>query len=334
MLSKEKKQELEARIRGFVGKPIGPPLTGRDPVNEPMIRQWCDATGDTLPSYLDADAAKAGVHGGIVAPPAMLDAWTMRGFEMHKGYDQPVDEQQRLHKILSDAGYTGVLGTNVEQTYTRYLRPGDEVTAEMVIAEVSEEKATSAGIGYFISTRTTFTDQRGEEVGSMTFRVLKFIPSPSETQSQAASSEGAAEAQPARPGRIKPPMGHDNGWWWEAVAEGRIPIQRCSGCQKLRHPPAPMCPHCGSMEWDSVTASGRGTLHTFTVIRYPQFPGYEFPIIAALVDLEEGTRLMSSIVDCKPADLQIGMALQGFVHEEEDGFRLPVFRRAGPLEDA
>ncbi len=324
MLSKEKKQALEARIREFVGVPIGPPVTGRDPVNEPMIRQWCDAMGDTNPSYLDEDAAKAGVHGGIVAPPTMLDAWTMQGFEMHRGYDEPSNEQQRLHQILTDAGYTGVLGTNVEQTYTRYLRPGDEVAAETIIAEISEEKATGAGIGYFITTRTTFTDQRGEEIGWMTFRVLKFIPG----QPQAAASDGADEAAAARPGRIQPPMGRDNGWWWEAVAEGRIPIQRCSGCQKLRHPPGPMCPHCGSMEWDSVTASGRGTLHTFTVIHYPKFPGYEFPIIAALVDLEEGTRLMSSIVECKPADVQVGMALQGFIHEDEDGFRLPVFRPA------
>jgi len=84
----------------------------------------------------------------------------------------------------------------------------------------------------------------------------------------------------------------------------------------------------GSMKWDSITASGRGTLHTYTVIHHPQFPGYDFPIIAALVDLEEGTRLMSSVVECKPADLQIGMALQGFIHEDEDGFRLPVFRPA------
>ena len=132
MLSKEKKQALEARIREFVGVPIGPPLTGRDPVNEPMIRQWCDAMGDTNPSYLDEDAAKAGVHGGIVAPPTMLDAWTMQGFEMHRGYDEPSNEQQRLHQILTDAGYTGVLGTNVEQTYTRYLRPGDEVAEPAV----------------------------------------------------------------------------------------------------------------------------------------------------------------------------------------------------------
>ena len=82
------------------------------------------------------------------------------------------------------------------------------------------------------------------------------------------------------------------------------------------------------MEWDHVAASGRGTLHTFTVIRYPQFPGYDFPIIAALVDLEEGTRLMSSIVGCDPADVRIGMPLVAEIHRDEDGFALPIFRPA------
>ena len=129
-------------------------------------------------------------------------------------------------------------------------------------------------------------------------------------------------------GRIKPPMGHDNAWWWEEVAKGAIPIQRCKGCGKLRHPPRPMCGDCGSLEWDHVAASGRGTLHTFTVIRHPQFPGYEFPIIAALVDLEEGTRLMSSLVGCEPAQVAIGMKLVGEIQRDEDGFALPVFRPA------
>jgi uncharacterized OB-fold protein/acyl dehydratase len=322
-LTPEQKQDLERKIRAFVGKPIGPPRSGRDPVNEPMIRQWCEVMGDANPVYWDAAAAKNSVHGGIVAPPTMLQAWTMQGWEMRLGYDEPRNEEHRLHKILTEAGYTGVLGTDTEERYTRYLRPGDEITASTVIAEISEEKATGAGVGYFVTTRTTFTDQSGAEVGSLRFRVLKFIPS----QPRPAASEGAAAAT-AKPGRIKPPMGHDNAWWWEQVAQGTIPIQRCKGCRRLRHPPRPMCGECGSMEWDFVAASGRGTLHTYTVIRHPQFPGYEFPIVAALVDLEEGTRLMSSLVECEPAQVKIGMKLEGFIQRDEDGFALPVFRPA------
>ena len=325
MLTADEKKALEATIQEFVGKPIGPPFTSRDPVNEPMIRQWCDAMGDTNPAYLDAGYAEKSPHGGIVAPPVMLDAWTMQGWEMHVGYDEPTNEEQRLHKILTDAGYTGVLGTDTEQEFDRYLHLGDVVTATTIIESISDEKATGAGIGYFITTKTTFTDQNDEQVGWMNFRVLKFIP---KDAPQPAASSGGGEAEAYVPARIKPPMGHDNAWWWNEVAKGRIAIQRCKGCQELRHPPRPMCPSCRSMEWDSVEISGRGTLHTFTVIHYPQFPGYEFPICAALVDLEEGVRMVSDVMDCKPEDLEIGMKLQAYVHEDDDGFKLPLFRPA------
>jgi uncharacterized OB-fold protein/acyl dehydratase len=320
-LSAEEKKALEARIRAFVGKPIGPRVTGRDAVNEPMIRQWCDAMSDANPVYLDADAAKQSPFGGIVAPPMMLDVWTMQGWEMHKGYDEPQNEEHRLHKILTDAGYTGVLGTDTEQAFHRYLRPGDTVSAEAVIEQISEEKSTGAGVGYFITTRTRFTDQRGDEIGWQTFRVLKFIPK------EAPRAAAPAGAQPAKPTRLKPPMGHDNGWWWTAVAkENVLPIQRCTGCRKLRHPPRPMCDACGSLAWDHVAASGRGTLHSFTVIHHPQFPGYEFPIVAALVDLEEGERILSNLVGCDPKQVRIGMRVQCFIHADDDGFKLPLFR--------
>ncbi|MBJ22594.1 MAG: hypothetical protein GY910_18720 [bacterium] len=323
-MSDEKKKALEAEIRSYVGKAVGPAVTGRDPINEPMIRQWCDAMGETHPAYLDSEAAKETVHGEIVAPPTMLQAWIMEGWEMHEGYDEPKNEQQRLHKLLADNGYTGVLGTNTEENYTRYLKLGERVKSLTVIDEISEEKATGAGIGYFITTKTVFENQDGEDLGSMSFRVLRFKPA----NPQPVSSEGGGEAAVVqKPSRIKPPMGHDNGWWWTRVAEdGVIPIQRCTGCQKLRHPPRPMCDACGEQRFDSIDASGRATVHTFTVIHYPQFPGYEYPMISVIVDLEEGERMASTLIDCKPEDVKIGMAVEAVIQEDEDGFKIPFFK--------
>jgi len=323
----EKKRALEAAIHDFVGKPIGPPATGRDPVNEPMIRQWCDAMGESHPAYLDADAAEETAHGEIVAPPTMLQAWVMDGWSMHEGYDEPKNEQQRLHNLLAQNGYTGVLGTNTEENYTRYLRLGERITAQTIIQEISEEKATGVGLGYFITTMTHFENQDGDALGSMMFRVLRFKPA----ESQAAASDAATAdaARPQKPSRIKPPMGHDNGWWWDRVSEDEIiPIQRCTSCQKLRHPPRPMCDGCGSQGFDSIAASGRATIHTFTVIHYPQVPGYEYPIIAIIVDLEEGERMASTLTGCKPEDVSIGMAVEVVIHEDEDGFKIPLFRPA------
>jgi hypothetical protein len=131
-----------------------------------------------------------------------------------------------------------------------------------------------------------------------------------------------------KPSRIKPPMGEDNGWWWEQVAHDKLPIQRCAGCGILRHPPRPMCDACRSLDWDSVEASGRGSLASFTVLHHPQVPGYEYPLTIALVDLEEGTRIVSELVDCEREAISIGMALEASIHEDEDGFKLPVFRPA------
>lgn len=128
------------------------------------------------------------------------------------------------------------------------------------------------------------------------------------------------------PSRLKPPRGHDNAWWWDEAARGTLALQRCKPCQKLRHPPRPMCDACGSLEWEPVPASGRGTLHSFTVIHHPRFPGYAYPIVVALVDLEEGPRMLSNLVGCKPHDVRIGMGLRAEIQTDPDGFRLPVFR--------
>ncbi|MEM0952732.1 MAG: Zn-ribbon domain-containing OB-fold protein [Pseudomonadota bacterium] len=126
-------------------------------------------------------------------------------------------------------------------------------------------------------------------------------------------------------GRIKPPQGHDNAWWWEMADQGKLGIQRCTNCGALRHPPSPMCNQCQSMDWEPIESSGRGTICSFTVLRHPQFPGYEYPLIIVLIDLEEGTRLTSQLVDCDPAEVSFGMPVEMRIQEDPDGFKLPVF---------
>jgi hypothetical protein len=131
-----------------------------------------------------------------------------------------------------------------------------------------------------------------------------------------------------QPSRIKPPLGHDNAWWWQQAAEDKLVIQRCSSCQTLRHPPRPMCSECRSMEWDFIESCGRGTVNSFTVLHHPQFPGYDYPLTIILVDLEEGTRLTSQLVDCDRKDVEFGMAVEMHIQVDADGFKIPVFRPA------
>jgi uncharacterized OB-fold protein/acyl dehydratase len=319
----KEREALEKQIAGFVGLEIGAPDVAKDVVNEAMIRHWCDAMGDANPVYADADVAAGTVHGGVVAPPTMMQAWILHGLDMALGEDDPNDKQKALHRIFDEAGYTGVVATDCEQEYTRYLRPGDRVTGVTVIEDVSEQKATGLGIGYFINTRTTFSDEKGEEVGWMTFRVLKYQPGDSP---QAATEESSSAS--AAPQRLRPAQGHDNAWWWDGLARGEILIQKCSSCGELRHPPRPMCPHCQSTSWDFIATAGAGTIYSYVVIRYPEVPGYEYPLVIAVVDLEEGTRLVANVEGCTPDDVSIGMPVQAFVEDVGDELKLPIFRPA------
>ena len=109
------KEELEKRLRAYVGIEKGPPQIARDAVNEPMIRHWCDAMGDANPVYLEPEVAKRSAHGAIVAPPTMLQAWILPGIEVARPSEGPLDNEQELHKLLSDHGYTSVVATDCEQ---------------------------------------------------------------------------------------------------------------------------------------------------------------------------------------------------------------------------
>ena len=130
--------------------------------------------------------------------------------------------------------------------------------------------------------------------------------------------------------RIKPALGHDNAWWWEHVQQkGTLGIQACRQCQQLRHPPRPMCSECHSLDWDVIPATGKGTICSYTVLHHPKFPGYDYPLIIALIDLAEGIRYTSQIIDCEPDQVDFGQSVEMVIHTDPDGFVLPVFRVVG-----
>ncbi|MBW2292977.1 MAG: bifunctional MaoC family dehydratase/OB-fold nucleic acid binding domain-containing protein [Deltaproteobacteria bacterium] len=315
------REAFEKKLEPYVGIEIGIEEVGRDEINQAMIRHWCEALDNRLPVYQDQEAAAKSIHGEIVAPPTMLQAWILPGMEMATGDPDPNDKQKELHRLFDSVGYSGVVATNTEQEYVRYLKLGDRVRALTVIESISEQKATGLGIGYFIDTRTTFRDERDEVVGWMTFRVLKFEPG--EQPATAASDSGAAAAKPVR---IRPALGHDNQWWWDGVAAGHFLIQRCEDCGVLRHPPRPMCGECQSVRFDSVPSTGQGSVYSYVVIHYPEVPGYEYPLTVAVVDLEEGVRFVSNVVDCAPEDVEIGMQVQAEIREMDPEFKMVVFK--------
>ncbi len=324
-MTPEEKKAFEEELYSWVGRETAPPTPALDDVNEAMIRHWCEVMGDHNPVYTNKEFAAQSSKKGIIAPPTMLQAWSLEGFPMAFERDAAeLDGQRRLHAFMGEHGYTAVLGTNCDQEYFRDLRPGDKVIAHTVINSISEQKATAMGIGYFIETKTTFTDQHNEPIGSMLFRVLKFIPA-----QQAAPVEAGKSSAPAKPTRIKSVRGHDNGWWWNELEQNKIvPIQRCKSCQTLRHPPRPMCGECQSTEWDFIASSLKGEVFSFVVLHYPEIPGYDYPLVCAVIQLEEGTRIVSNIIGCKPGDVTIGDKVIGEVVEVDKVSTLPLFKLA------
>ena len=133
--------------------------------------------------------------------------------------------------------------------------------------------------------------------------------------------------------RPAPILTDDNAVFWDAAREHRLVAQRCASCRRLRHPPRPMCPRCRSLDIDVVELSGHGTVYSFSIIHYPPTPFFDYPVLAVLVDLDEGIRLVSNLVDVDPETID-GTWLVGarvtvdWVRADGDA-ELPVFRLVG-----
>ena len=170
---------LRTRLEAYVGKPMtaGAPSVAPDPVNLAMIRHWVDAFDDQNPVYLDTAAAVTTRFGEVVAPPAMLQTWTMarpivQGLAERGGSAQPMGDN--VLTALDAAGYTATRATNSDLEFDRYLHLGDQLSATTVLESISEEKVTALGTGFFVTWVSTYTDQYGDAVGRQRFRVLKF----------------------------------------------------------------------------------------------------------------------------------------------------------------
>jgi uncharacterized OB-fold protein len=129
-------------------------------------------------------------------------------------------------------------------------------------------------------------------------------------------------------GRPRPIVTEDWKFFWDAVSESRLVVQRCAGCQVLRFPPLPICPECRSFEWDVAEMSGRGVIYSFVLPRAPILSYMPRDYVVALVELVEGPRMVTNIVEADPADLEIGTAVELCFEDLDDGTRLAQFRPA------
>jgi uncharacterized OB-fold protein len=129
--------------------------------------------------------------------------------------------------------------------------------------------------------------------------------------------------------RAMPAITPETRHFWEGTRAGELRLQQCSACGHIYFPPRPFCPQCAAQDVRVIRASGRGTLYSY-VIHHRPVPGFVPPYSIAVVELEEGPRMMSNIVevDQTPEALQLDMPLEVVFERLSDEISLPLFRPA------
>jgi uncharacterized OB-fold protein/acyl dehydratase len=282
------------------------PRGGRHPVNQPMVDHWLDAIGDKNPIYVDEIAATAAGHPGVVAPPAMIQVWTMMGLGGVRPDDDPLG---KILELFDEAGYIGVVATNCEQTYHRYLRPGEEVSVAAELTDVVGPKQTALGEAFFVTQTITWYsgDDVNDPVAEMMWRIMKFIPL-EKGEAQASTVSTVPEGLDAD-SAMRPASSKDTKFFWDGVNAHELRVQkRPDG--SLQHPPVPALWADKEATTDYVVASGKGTVFSFVVHHAPKVPGRTLPFVIALVELEEGVRMLGELRNVDPVSVEIGMPVR------------------------
>jgi uncharacterized OB-fold protein len=310
--------DLLTRLQSYVGK-RGPVQIARHPVTSTAIADWCDAIGDTNPVYVDEEVAAKSRHGGLVAPPATLDIWDRPGLPAQPRFRPPEkppaeDPRSGVLRLLDEAGFVGVVAVNSELEIVRYLRPGDLLQNVQVLEDVSPEKQTALGVGRFVTTRQRYETSDGEHVGDLLFRILKFKPGTGTAPASPAEPGGPApDANPAM--RPRPGINRDNQTLFDGYRAHELRVPTCKDCGRQFFPPLPRCSRCGSFDIGYTVSAGRGTVYSHTVVHYPQAPGFRYPLVVALVELDPiggqpPVRMVADLVGVTPSQVHVGMPVE------------------------
>jgi uncharacterized protein len=134
----------------------------------------------------------------------------------------------------------------------------------------------------------------------------------------------------SRPARPLPQATPETQHFWEGTRSGELRLQRCDDCAEVYFPPRPFCPACGSRSVSLITASGKATLASYIINQRPH-PAWDEPYSIAIVELAEGPRMMSNIVNCPqtPEALVLDMPLEVVFERQTDEITLPLFQPAG-----
>lgn len=137
--------------------------------------------------------------------------------------------------------------------------------------------------------------------------------------SETAISSPATAAAP-----IPPAPGFDDSWFWDGVQQRRLLLRICGHCQRQQHPPTPLCPACGSADWTTKQAAGIGRVYSWILSHHPTVP--DAARIVAIIELQEGIRIVSNLCQVDPSDVVNDMPVEVVFAEFDDGLILPQFR--------
>ncbi len=118
--------------------------------------------------------------------------------------------------------------------------------------------------------------------------------------------------------------------YWDALNEGRLMLQSCGACGKVRHYPRPLCDACFSFDVRWINAKGTGTIHSWTVTHHAFNPGFkaELPYVLVTVDLAEGVRMQAPLRQADASTLKPGLPVRLLIESARDGLALPAFALA------
>jgi uncharacterized OB-fold protein len=136
----------------------------------------------------------------------------------------------------------------------------------------------------------------------------------------------AGPAAAPKPTRIAPIVTPDAKSFWAAADEEKFVGQKCGDCGKFTFPPRPMCPHCHSLKREEVELSGYGTVHSWTIPRHPHPFGFKEAPVVAVIQLDEGIRMVSNVIGVAPEDVKMDMAVEVTFDATMNNHKVPVFR--------
>lgn len=193
--------------------------------------------------------------------------------------------------------------------------PGEQVTVTSALTDITGPKRTGLGEGWFITFATRW--YVGDElVTEMLFRMLKFAPG---------TGKPAAEPEPDLSARVRPLVSRDTEFFWAGTRAGELRIQRMPD-GSLRHPPVPAIWQDKSEPVDYQVASGRGTVFSYVVHHAPKVPGRQLPFVVALVELEEGVRMLGELRGIEPDQVEVGLPVQVDFEKLDDETALPYWK--------